>query len=132
MLRCIACVCNLTIFHKVQLCLFCVSDKIIGRWGKNLIPAFLRDICIPPSLLFYETTFCIMTPLQTFKTCLFAKYFRGGKRNPSCREHGIYRFNLIKIRNKTRSSWLNCASRDDEAVYWVSIGHSEAVAVGNR
>ena len=31
----------------------------------------------------------------------------------------------------TRSSWLNCALRDDEAVYWVCIGHSEAVAVGN-
>ena len=31
----------------------------------------------------------------------------------------------------TRSSWLNCALRDDEAVYWVSIGHYEAVAVGN-
>ena len=28
----------------------------------------------------------------------------------------------------TRSSWLNCALRDDEAVYWVSIGH---YAVGN-
>ena len=25
--------------------------------------------------------------------------------------------------NRTRSSWLNCALRDDEAVYWVSIGH---------
>ena len=32
---------------------------------------------------------------------------------------------------RTRSSWLNCALRDDEAVYWVSIGHYEAVAVGN-
>ena len=31
----------------------------------------------------------------------------------------------------TRSSWLNCALRDDEAVYWVSIGHNEAAAVGN-
>ena len=31
----------------------------------------------------------------------------------------------------TRSSWLNCALRDDEAVYWVRIGHYEAVAVGN-
>ena len=31
----------------------------------------------------------------------------------------------------TRSSWFNCALRDDEAVYWVSIGHYEAVAVGN-
>ena len=33
---------------------------------------------------------------------------------------------------QTRSSWLNCALRDDEAVYWVSIGLYEAVAVGNR
>ena len=32
---------------------------------------------------------------------------------------------------KTRSSWLNCALRDDEAVCWVSIGHYEAVAVSN-
>ena len=30
-----------------------------------------------------------------------------------------------------RSSWLNCALRDDEAVYWVIIGHYEAVEVGN-
>ena len=32
---------------------------------------------------------------------------------------------------KTRPSWLNCALRDDEAVYWVSIGQFEAVAVGD-
>ena len=31
----------------------------------------------------------------------------------------------------TRSSWFNCALRDDEAVYWVIIGHYEAVEVGN-
>ena len=31
----------------------------------------------------------------------------------------------------TRSSWLNRALRDDEAVYWVNIGHFEAAAVGN-
>ena len=35
------------------------------------------------------------------------------------------------IKIKTRSSWLNCAARDDEAVYWVSVGHYEAEAVGN-
>ena len=34
------------------------------------------------------------------------------------------------FQSRTRSSWLNCALRDDEAVYWVSIGHYEAVAVG--
>ena len=38
---------------------------------------------------------------------------------------------LLEQTIKTRSSWLNCASRDDEAVYWVSIGHYEAVAVGH-
>ena len=36
-----------------------------------------------------------------------------------------------KVQRQTRSSWLNCALRDGEAVYWVSIGHYEAVAVGN-
>ena len=40
---------------------------------------------------------------------------------------GIYLALLLE----TRSSWLNCVLRDDEAVYWVSIGHYEAVAVGN-
>ena len=48
---------------------------------------------------------------------------------------GVIQFEKIKIifniQIKTRSSWLNCALRDDEAVYWVSIGHYEAVAVGN-
>ena len=31
----------------------------------------------------------------------------------------------------TRSSWLNGALRDDEAVYWVSTGNYEALAIGN-
>ena len=30
-----------------------------------------------------------------------------------------------------RSSWLNCALRDDEAVYWVIIGYYEALEIGN-
>ena len=37
---------------------------------------------------------------------------------------------LRTLKSDARSSWLNCALRD-EAVYWVSIGHYEAVAVGN-
>ena len=37
----------------------------------------------------------------------------------------------VLFTEETRSSWLNCALRDDEAVYWISIGHCEAVAVGN-
>ena len=32
---------------------------------------------------------------------------------------------------RTRSSWVNCALRDEEAVYWVSVAHYEAVSVGN-
>ena len=31
---------------------------------------------------------------------------------------------------ETRSSWVNCALRDEEAVYWVSVAHYEAVSVG--
>ena len=49
----------------------------------------------------------------------------------------IYTLKACKLRffadkniSVTRSSCLNCALRDDEAVYWVSIGHYEAVAVG--
>ena len=37
----------------------------------------------------------------------------------------------ITFKEKTRSSWFNCALRDDEALCWVSIGHYEALAVGN-
>ena len=39
---------------------------------------------------------------------------------------------LEKVKEEnTRSSWLNCTLREDEAVYLVSIGHYEAIAVGN-
>ena len=37
-------------------------------------------------------------------------------------------FLLYGQQELTRSSWLNCVLRDDEAVNWVSIGHYEAVA----
>ena len=40
-------------------------------------------------------------------------------------------FSVLAWISKTRSSWLNCALRDDEAVYWISIGHCEAVTIGN-
>ena len=40
-------------------------------------------------------------------------------------------FLLFVTTSKTRSSWFNCALRDDEAVCWVSIGYCEALAVGN-
>ena len=38
---------------------------------------------------------------------------------------------LLEKLKSTRSSWLNCALRDDEPVYCVSIGHYEAGTVGN-
>ena len=38
---------------------------------------------------------------------------------------------VAQMRIQTRSTWFNCALRDDEAVCWVSIGHYEALAVGN-
>ena len=38
---------------------------------------------------------------------------------------------ILILRRGALSRWLNCALRDDEAVNWVSIGHYEAVAIGN-
>ena len=40
-------------------------------------------------------------------------------------------FSCITFSICTRSSWVNYALRDEEAVYWVSVAHYEAVAVGN-
>ena len=47
--------------------------------------------------------------------------------------HSVYTKTKQKtwIKTETRFSWLNCALRDYEAVYLVSIGRYEAVAVGN-
>ena len=44
---------------------------------------------------------------------------------------GVIHSSLKTHMLKTRSRWLNCALREDEAVYWVSIGHYEAIADGN-
>ena len=54
----------------------------------------------------------------------------------ACQRYGGASFKTLKFRHsgklkQTRSSWFNCALRDDEAVYWVSIGQFEAVAVGD-
>ena len=43
-----------------------------------------------------------------------------GKRNGSIQTR--IKDDLYKKLFQTRSSWLNCALRGDEAVYWVSIG----------
>ena len=34
---------------------------------------------------------------------------------------------FVELKFETRSSWLNCALRDDEAVFWVSIGQKQMV-----
>ena len=43
----------------------------------------------------------------------------------------MIRMAIVMMMIVIRSSWLNCALQDDEAVYWVSIGHCEALAIGN-
>ena len=49
-----------------------------------------------------------------------------------CWKHeSLYMMSLLKNMTTNRSSWLNCALRDDEAVFWASIGHYETVAVSN-
>ena len=35
-------------------------------------------------------------------------------------------------KKRTRSSWLNCALRGDEAVFWVSIGQQWLVLGGTE
>ena len=57
--------------------------------------------------------------------------YDGGVANTSTLKSRNLKLTLDKIQIETRSSWLNCSLRDDEAVYWVSIGHYEAVAVSN-
>ena len=59
-----------------------------------------------------------MVMVGKFITCALGEHDPGSAQNR-------------RTSRETRSSWLNCALRDDEAVYWVSIGHYEAVAVGN-
>ena len=59
-----------------------------------------------------------MAGAGSLKHFYFAKY-----------NHHSFIIHCNKISVFTRSSWLNCALRDDEAVYCVSIGHYEAVAV---
>ena len=50
----------------------------------------------------------------------------------NCNSDGAFSMHVtLEGKENTRSSWLNCTLRDDEAVYWVSIGHYEALAVGN-
>ena len=68
------------------------------------------------------------------KTLLFeddGAWSDGGVMNTSTLKSRNLKLTLDKIQIETRSSWLNCSLRDDEAVYWVSIGHYEAVAIGN-
>ena len=60
----------------------------------------------------------LITRQWSQNTCTFTRGPFKGKR-------------AIPITMEIRSSWPNCALRDDEAVYWVSIGHCEAAAVGN-
>ena len=54
------------------------------------------------------------------------KIYVGTKRHGDTRHQNE---GVKKKYRKTRPSWLNCALRGDEALYWVSIGHYEAVAV---
>ena len=57
-----------------------------------------------------------------------SKIVRGGARTRLRIINGNFMRQKI---TKTISSWLNSALRDDEAVYGVSVGYYEAVAVGN-
>ena len=74
-----------------------------------------------------------MTAIKYINNCY--RYSGGSSSSTLIKTAGAawvgYQVGIIIVIMITRSSWLNCALRDDEAVYWVSIGHYEAVAVGN-
>ena len=88
------------------------------RWGR--VGDILADVLSYRSCLTREERGDCANSCHT-PTKYYAAEGKGQKTNTS----------TSKYYSETRSSWLNCALRDGEAVYWVSIGHYEAVAVGN-
>ena len=90
----------------------CNSDLIFGKYKDSVTCSSPHDV--PNFSLLQTKSFIWIIFTQSRVLALIFKHL--------C-------FN--KNKQKTRFSWLNCALRDDEAVYWVSIGHYEAVAVGN-
>ena len=96
------------------------DDGEFSQWKK-----FLNRNCIPPSTVIL---LCAKVPvLWSFQSlngwCIFHLLPLSG---PTILIGNVNTTNRVK----TRSSWLNCALQDDEAVYWVSIGRYEAVTVG--
>ena len=57
--------------------------------------------------------------------------YKEGARDDLSKKRSEEKLRLNQAIIQTRSSWLNCALRDDGAVFWVSIGHYGVVAVGN-
>ena len=74
-----------------------------------------------------ESTLTYLPPMSS--SSLFAAY----RLSPPYFKYSLYSSTCSMMTprwRETRSSWVNCALRDEEAVYWVSIGHYKAVAVG--
>ena len=78
-----------------------------------------------------------------FQNCCLATFIKRYLKNKKPQSHfsseciswmrGVDQFLFLKEmkKNVRQPSKLNCALRDDEAVYWVSNGHYEAMAVVN-
>ena len=93
-------------------------DKSPISWEKNWAPFSEERTAVT-----FTGIHCQLTANPTFP--------KKKKRRASTKRRRDNRASLNKEWILTRSSWLNCALRDDEAVYWVSTGHYGAVAVGN-
>ena len=101
------------------------NQPVFGLQEKISLPLLEVANCILDDLAHFERLQSCQGHVASAETL-----FSNGKSRPRYLNKSENR----KVRRRkadTRSSWLNCALRDDEAVYWVSIGHYEAVAVGN-
>ena len=95
-------------------------QSLLWCWQQHNISAILSKL--------YRTTYKT-TAVQSYPSY---KYNFGTNVGNSL-DLSIFKTRFSKFQQLiwTRSSWFNCVLRDDEALCWVSIGHYEALAVGN-
>ena len=105
----------------------CAAAECTGmQWRKSASSTFSAKAQHPPASGKQSVEKRNLTD-DSFQVCIARLLYRQMSFKHRLRALSGWRGMVIII----RSSWLNCALRDDEAVCWLSIGHYEVVAVGN-
>ena len=75
------------------------------------------------SWLHKSLTFCVRNKTMHLPTTIFDIFYIvwWNTKKLGCLKFVKAWIRCFRVRYKTRSSWLNCALRDDEGVYWVSL-----------